>query len=557
MELSPTSHIDTFARDHLPPAELWPVLEFTIDDVIYPDRLNAAAALIDDGVARFGADRLALLTPDGERWTYGELLARSNQVARVLVEDHGLVPGNRVLLRAPNEPWLVAAWLGVLKAGGVVVTTMPLLRAAEVNQLIELTKPSIAITDHRFLADIEEPARANGVTVVPVGGDSAHDLQRTSAMKVTTFENVETAADDVALLCPTSGTTGVPKVTMHFHRDILANADTFARHIVKLQPDDICACSAPFAFTFGLGALLVFPLYFGAASLLVERATPLELAEHVEAAGVTVLYTAPTAYRVIIKEGRGDLLHSVRTAVSAGEALSLQTREAVEAATGLRLIDGIGGTEMLHVFISASGDDIRAGAVGKPVPGFRAVILDDEGNELGTNELGRLAVRGPIGCRYLNDERQTKYVINGWNVTGDTFMRDDDGYFHYQARSDNMIVSSGYNIGAPEVEAAVDSHPSVLESAVVGKPDELRGSLVTAFIVLTEGTDPSPATAKEIQDFVKQQIAPFKYPREIRFVSELPKNPSGKLQHFKLRELLAQEAAEAAAAASADQPAAS
>lgn len=542
MELSPTGYLDTFARDNLPPAELWPELEFTIDDVNYSDRLNAATALIDEPTARFGADRMALTTPEGDVWTYGQLLSRANQVAHVLVEDHGLVPGNRVLLRAPNNPWLVASWLGALKAGAVVVTTMPLLRAAEVDKLLELTKPTVSITDHRFLDDIAGPAKDRNVTVIPVGGDTDGDLTVTSASKGSTFTNVETAADDVALLCPTSGTTGVPKVTMHFHRDILINADTFARHIVKVEPEDICACSAPLAFTFGLGALVVFPLYFGAAALMVEKAAPIDLARYAAEAGVTVLYTAPTAYRVIIKEGRADLLSNLRIAVSAGEHLPTQTREAVYEATGLKLIDGIGGTEMLHVFISAAGDDIRPGAVGKPVPGFRAVILDEDGNELPDNEPGRLAVRGPLGCRYLNDPRQTSYVVRGWNVTGDTFYRDQDGYFVYQARSDNMIVSSGYNIGAPEVETAINEHPEVLECAVVAKPDEVRGSLVTAFIVLIESVPADDAKAKEIQDFVKARIAPYKYPREIRFVTELPKNPSGKLQHFKLRDELKQEA---------------
>lgn len=541
MELSPTGHLDTFARDNLPPDDQWPVLEFTNDDVVYPDRLNAATALIDEPTARLGPDRLALTTPEGQRWTYGQLLERANQVARVLVDDHGLVPGNRVLLRAPNNPWLVAAWLGTLKAGGVVVTTMPLLREAEVDKLIELTKPTVAITDHRFIDDIVTPARAHGVSLIAYGGERDEDLTRTTATKQTTFDDVATAADDVALLCPTSGTTGAPKVTMHFHRDILIIADTFARHILKIRPDDVCTCSAPLAFTFGLGALVVFPLYFGAASLMVEKAAPIGLAEYAAAAGVTVFYTAPTAYRVIVKEGRADLLADVRLAVSAGEHLPQQTRDAVYEATGLRLIDGIGGTEMLHVFISAAGDDIRPGAVGRPVPGFRAVILDEDGNELGDNEPGRLAVRGPLGCRYLNDIRQGDYVINGWNVTGDTFYRDEDGYFVYQSRSDNMIVSSGYNIGAPEVETAINEHPDVLESAVVAKPDETRGSLVTAFIVVREGVEAGPAKVKEIQDFVKTQIAPYKYPREIRFVDELPKNPSGKLQHYRLRDQLRQE----------------
>lgn len=546
MELTPSGYVDTFARDNLPPADLWPDLEFTIDDVNYPERLNAATALIDDAVARFGSDRLALFTPEDEKWTYGQLLARSNQIARVITEDYGLVSGNRVLLRAPNTPWIVAAWLGVLKAGGVVVTTMPVLREKEVDPLLSLTQPSIALVDHRSLDGFSGPADSHGVEVIPVGSAADDDLTVRSAQKAETFENVVTAADDVALLCPTSGTTGEPKATMHFHRDILANADTFARHIVKIGPDDRCACSAPLAFTFGLGALVVFPLYFGAASLVVDRATPLELAQYAHDSRVTILYTAPTAYRAIIKEGRAELLSGLRLGVSAGEHLPRATWEAVYEATGLRLIDGIGGTEMLHVFISAAGDDIKPGTVGKPVPGFRAVILDDEGKEAPDNTVGRLAVRGPLGCRYLNDERQRNYVVDGWNVTGDAFLRDEDGYFVYQARSDNMIISSGYNIGAPEVEAALNEHSDVVECAVVAKADQERGSLVTAFVVLRDGAPESEDKAREIQHFVKAQIAPYKYPREIRFVEALPRNPSGKLQHFKLRDELKAEAATAA-----------
>ncbi|SMY04219.1 2-aminobenzoate-CoA ligase [Brevibacterium sp. 239c] len=545
MELTPSGYVDTFARDNLPPADLWPDLEFTIDDVNYPDRLNAATTLIDDAVARFGPERLALFTPEGEEWTYGELLARSNQIARVITEDCGIVPGNRVLLRAPNTPWIIAAWLGVLKAGGVVVTTMAMLREKEVDSLLELTQPNLALVDHRFLDGFSGPAASRGVEIIPIGSDADNDLTVRSGQKAESFDNVVTAADDVALLCPTSGTTGAPKATMHFHRDILANADTFARHIVKVGPDDKCACSAPLAFTFGLGALVVFPLYFGAASLVVERATPLELAQYAHDSGVTILYTAPTAYRAIIKAGRADLLSDLRLGVSAGEHLPQATWEAVHEATGLKLIDGIGGTEMLHVFISAAGDDIKPGAVGKPVPGFRAVILDDDGNEAPDNTVGRLAVRGPLGCRYLNDERQRNYVVNGWNVTGDAFLRDDDGYFVYQARSDNMIISSGYNIGAPEVEIALNEHPDVVECAVVGKDDRERGALVTAFVVLREDAAEGKEKAREIQNFVKTQIAPYKYPREIRFVEALPRNPSGKLQHFKLRDALKAEAAPA------------
>lgn len=538
MELSPSAHADTFTRDHLPPTDLWPDFEFTLPELQYPDRLNAAAELIDTAVERFGPDRTAIISPDGTRWTYGELQARANQVAQVLTEDLGLVPGNRVLLRSPNNAWTVASWLGVLKAGGVVVTTMFALRAAEITQIIERTSPTIALVDHRFAEDLDEAVAANGVqcAVVRFGGDSTEDLTARAATKNGEFQAVATAADDVALLGPTSGSTGVPKITMHFHRDILANADTFARHVLSPSPDDVFACTAPFAFTFGLGALVVFPLRFGASALLTERSTPAQLADLVAEHGVTILATAPTAYRAILKAGKGELLQGLSKALSAGEHLPQETWQHVYEKTGLKLINGIGATELLHVFISASGDDIRPGATGRAVPGYRATILDENGNEAATGELGRLAVKGPTGCRYLADQRQRTYIVNGWNVTGDTFYRDADGYFYYQARADDMIVSSGYNIGAPEVEAAVNEHPDVQECGVVGRPDPERGTVICAFIVLREGIIGDDAKRKEIQDFVKSRIAPYKYPRDVRFVDTLPRNPSGKLQHFRLRE---------------------
>lgn len=541
--LSPSAHQDTFCRDHLPAPETWPTFEFTIPEVQYPDRLNAATELITKAASDFGADRPALLTPDGENWSYGDLLHRANQVAQVLVDDLGVLPGNRVMLRAPNNPWLVACWLGVLKAGAVVVTTVPALREHEVRQLIELTRPAVLLCDHRCTDDLPGESGTNGtppVTVV-VGGDGDDDLTARCAAKSGDFTDVVTAADDVALLGPTSGSTGTPKITMHFHRDVLANADTFARYLLQPQPDDVFAGSPPLAFTFGLGGLVVFPLRFGAASLLTEKTTPTELAEQSRAAGATVLFTAPTAYRAIVKQGKGNLLRPLRVGVSAGEHLPADTWQQVYDETGLRLIDGIGSTEMLHVFVSAAGDDIKPGATGRAVPGFRVAVLDEHGDPVGPGVPGRLAVIGPTGCRYLSGDRQQNYVQHGWNITGDIFEQDADGYFVYHARSDSMIISSGYNIGAPEVEMAVNKHPAVLENAVVARPDPERGSVVCSFVVLAPDIPADDATRKDIQDFVKQQIAPYKYPRDIRFVDSLPRNPSGKLQHFRLREQLATE----------------
>lgn len=533
MELSPSAHVDSFCRDRLPPFDLWPELHYDLPELTYPARLNCAARLLDDAVERWGPDRPCLLTPT-ESWSYGDLLRRANQVARVLTEDFGVRPGNRVLLRGPNNPWLVATWFGVLKAGCVAVTTMPLLRAAELRQLHEISLPAVAVCDHRFLEELSA-ADAPGMRVIAYGGGEADDLVARCATKEPTFHHVDTAADDVALIAFTSGTTGRPKATLHFHRDVLANADTFSRHVLKPGPDDVFTGTPPLAFTFGLGGLVVFPLHAGAASLLLEQATPDQLAEHVAEHGVTVLFTAPTAYRSIMAAGKADRLAQLRRCVSAGEALPAQVWEDFHTATGLRIIDGIGATEMLHVFISAADDDIRPGSTGRPVPGYRARVVDETGASVPDGEPGLLAVSGPTGCRYLDDDRQTTYVQNGWNITGDTYIRDADGYFWYVARSDDMIVSSGYNIAGPEVEKALVTHPYVADCAVVGAPDERRGMIVKAYVVLGPGVTGDETAIKELQNYVKQTIAPYKYPRAVEFVADLPRTINGKLQRSELR----------------------
>src|SRR5918996_286473 len=514
MPLSRSAHVDTFTRDRLPPQGQWPELRFDLPELDYPDRLNCAVRLLDETIERIGPDQRCLVT-DTEAWTYGRLLEHANQVADVLSTQLGLVPGNRVLLRAPNNPWLVATWLGVLKAGGVVVLTMPLLRPAELVTTIELTQPSLAICDHRFLADLHtaRDQAAPAMPVVAFGGVDPDDLLNRAGTASTEFEAVETAADDVALLALTSGTTGRPKVTMHFHRDVLAIADTFSRHVLRPESDDLFTTTAPFAFTFGLGAGLVFPLHTGAATLLIEKATPDELAA-----------------------GKSAQLRSVRRAVSAGEHLPEATWRAFYEATDVRIIDGIGSTEMLHIFVASAGDDIRPGSTGKAVPGYVATVLDEDGNEAPPGAQGRLAVRGPTGCRYLADERQRIYVQEGWNVTGDTYVRDEDGYFWYQARNDDMIITSGYNIAGPEVEQALLIHADVAECAVVGVPDPERGQVIKAYVVLREGAPRDEAARRALQEHVKATIAPYKYPRLVEFRDALPKTQTGKLQRYKLRE---------------------
>jgi 2-aminobenzoate-CoA ligase len=532
MQLSPSAHADTFCRDNLPVPGQWPDLEFTLPALGYPDRLNAADALLDSTIEARGADRPCLLTPE-ETWSYGEVADRARQVARLLTEDLGLTPGNRVLLRGPNNPWLAACWLGVVKAGGVAVATMPMLRTAELTTICEIAQVSLALCDHRFTAEL---APVPGVRLVTFGGPGPDDLMAVAAAKPAEFASVQTAADDVAMIAFTSGTTGRPKATMHFHRDLLAVTDTYSAHVLKPRPDDVFAGTPPLAFTFGLGALLLFPLRVGAATLLLEKATPAELADHIAAHGVTVVSTAPTAYRAMLAAGKADQLRGLRRPVSAGEHLPESTWQAFYDATGVKIIDGIGSTEMLHIFISSADDDMRPGSTGREVPGYRAVVLDSEGKPVPDGQPGRLAVKGPTGCRYLADPRQLSYVQDGWNITGDTYVRDADGYFWYQARSDDMIISGGYNIAGPEVEEVLLGHPDVAECGVVGVPDEARGQLVKAFVVLRDGVTGDDGKARELQDLVKETIAPYKYPRAVEFVQALPKTNTGKLQRFRLRE---------------------
>jgi 2-aminobenzoate-CoA ligase len=534
MELSRSAHADAFCRDNLPPIDQWPEFIFDLPDLRYPDRLNCAAELLDAVAARLGPDRPCLHAPGSPSWTYGELLAAANRVAHILTRDLGLVPGNRVLLRGPNNPWLVACWFGVVKAGCVAVATMPLLRPRELATIHEIASVSASLCDHRFLADLQ--AAGIDAPVVAYGGDAADDLTRRVEAHPDTFDTVPTAADDVAMLAFTSGTTGRPKATMHFHRDVLAVADTFSSHVLRPIPEDVFTGTPPLAFTFGLGGLVIFPMRVGASTLLVEKATPAELASLISRHDVTVCFTAPTAYKAMLGSGEVASLKTLRSAVSAGEHLPEATWQAFRDATGISIIDGIGSTEMLHIFIAAAGAGIRPGSTGVAVPGYVAAVLDEDGVPAPAGTPGRLAVKGPTGCRYLADPRQAQYVQDGWNITGDTFVVDDDGYFWYQARSDDMIVSSGYNIAAPEVEEALLGHPDVAECGVVGVPDEDRGALVTAYVVLAAGVSGDDAKVRELQDYAKKQIAPYKYPRAVEFVDELPRTATGKLQRFRLRD---------------------
>ncbi len=538
MMLGPTGHEDSFARDNLPPAEEWP--EIRLQGFDYPEWLNLGVELTDRMVERGFGDHTALIG-NGRRRTYKELADWSNRIAHALVEDYGVRPGNRVLIRSANNPAMVACWLGATKAGAVVVNTMPMLRAGELAKIIDKAEITHALCDTRLMEELVLCAKGSGFlrTVVGFDGTANHDaeLDRVALNKPVRFEAVRTGRDDVALLGFTSGTTGSPKATMHFHRDLLIIADGYAKEVLGVTPEDVFVGSPPLAFTFGLGGLAVFPLRFGAAAALLENASPPNLIEIIETYRATVCFTAPTAYRVMLKAmAEGADLSSLRAAVSAGETLPAPVYEEWMAKTGKPMLDGIGATEMLHIFITNRFGDSHPGCTGRPVTGYEAKVVDEAMREVPRGEVGRLAVRGPTGCRYLADPRQRDYVKAGWNITGDAFWQDAEGRFHFAARNDDMIVSAGYNIAGPDVEAALLAHPDVMECAVIGAPDEERGQVVEAHVVLREGVAASDVMVLKLQEHVKKTIAPYKYPRRVIFTDALPKTATGKIQRFRLRE---------------------
>ena len=536
--LGPTAHMDTFARDNLPPPEQWP--DFLPGPAVYPERLNAAVELSDRMVQAGFGDHVALIG-HGRHRTYKELTDWTNRLARALRDDFGVKPGNRVLIRSANNPAMVGCWLAATKAGAVVVNTMPMLRAGELAKIVEKARVRLALCDTRMMDELVACSKASRFLEQVVGfdGTANHDaeLDRIALTKPVRFDAVPTGRDDVALLAFTSGTTGEPRATMHFHRDLLAIADGYAREVLGVMPDDVFVGSPPLAFTFGLGGLAIFPLRFGAAAALLEEATPQNMVDLIERHRASIVFTAPTAYRAMLDAmDEGADLTSLRLAVSAGETLPAPVFDAWTSRTGKPILDGIGTTELLHIFISNRAGEAEAGSTGVPVTGYEARIVGEDGEELPDGAIGRLAVRGPTGCRYLGGEQQAGYVRAGWNLTGDAFRRDERGRFHFAARLDDLIVSAGYNIAGPEVEAALLAHPDVAECAVVGAPDERRGQIVVAHVVPREGVQPGDALAERLQAHVKTSLAPYKYPRAVRFTDALPKTPTGKIQRFRLKD---------------------
>nr|WP_315466582.1 AMP-binding protein [uncultured Undibacterium sp.] len=531
-----SAHVDTFAFKHLPPPEQWPELLFDLPELQYPERLNCATAFLEAIVAQGFADKVAIRSAS-VTWTYAELCTKVNQIAQVLVDEMHLVPGNRVLLRGANNPMMAANILAVWKVGGVAVPTMPLLRAKELSVIIEKAQISAALCSSALQEELDAAQKLSPVLqqIKIFNTDVVGSVDQLMTTKSSNFKAVDTHAEDVCLISFTSGTTGMPKGTMHFHRDVLAICDCFPRSILQSQVNDTFIGTPPLAFTFGLGGLLLFPLRIGATAVLLEKLTPESLLKAIDDYQATVCFTAPTFYRQMLPMVRNFSLKSLQKTVSAGETLPAATREAWQAATGLIMIDGIGATEMLHIFISAAGEHARSGATGKAVPGYQACVLDESGNPAPVGVTGRLAVKGPTGCRYLADDRQKNYVLNGWNLTGDAYEMDAEGYFHYRARTDDMIITAGYNVAGPEVEEIILKHPDVAECAVVGLPDEERGQIVKAFVVLRDSNKASDALVSDIQQFVKANVAPYKYPRCIEFKDALPRTETGKVQRFKLK----------------------
>jgi 2-aminobenzoate-CoA ligase len=532
-----SAYTDHFARTHLPPAELWPELRFDLPELQYAARLNCVAELLGGALAAGAGERVAIR---GERlsWTYVQLLEQVDRIAHVLRDALNLEAGNRVLLRGANNPMMAACVLAVMKAGCIAVPTMPLLRARELGAIAGKAQVDAVLCADGLRAELDAtalPAAARARTLYFGADAGPGSLEALMAAQPSEYQAVDTAADDICLISFTSGTTGIPKGTMHFHRDVMAICDCFPRSVLRTHPGDTFIGTPPLAFTFGLGGLLLFPLRVGATAVLLEKLTPETLLKAIETYRATVCFTAPTFYRQMAALADRFDLDSLKKSVSAGEALPLATRESWRQATGLAMIDGIGATELLHIFISASGDQVRPGATGKPVPGYQACILDQDGRPVGPGVIGRLAVKGPTGCRYLDDDRQRDYVLNGWNLTGDAYEMDADGYFYYRSRTDDMIISAGYNIAGPEVEDALLRHPAVAECGVIGKPDEERGQIVEAHVVLKPAFEASAALAVQLQEFVKEQIAPYKYPRSVKFLTSLPRTETGKLQRFKLR----------------------
>jgi 2-aminobenzoate-CoA ligase len=537
--LGPTAHVDTFTRDHLPPSDQWPDLLLDRPEFQYPEYLNVAFELTDRMVEKGFGDHVALIG-NGRRRTYKELADWTNRLAHALVEDFGVKPGNRVLIRSGNNPAMVAVWLAVTKAGAVAVNTMPLLRAGELTAIVDKAEIGLALCDSRIADELVASGKGSRFlrSVICFDGTSNHDaeLDRVALNKPVRFEAVKTGRDDVALLAFTSGTTGEPKATVHFHRDLLIIADGYAKEVLRLTPEDVFVGSPPLAFTFGLGGLAIFPLRFGATATLLENASPASMIDIIETYKATISFTSPTAYRAMMAAmDEGADLSSLRMAISAGETLPAPVFEEWTRRTGKPILDGIGTTELLHIFLSNRLGNAAPGATGRPVTGYEARIVDDDMQELPDDTIGHLAVRGPTGCRYLADDRQTAYVRDGLNVTGDDFVRDKDGVFHFVARADDMIISAGYNIAGPEVEAALLSHSDVAECAVIGAADVERGQIVRAHVVLREGVAGDEACVKRLQDHVKAKIAPYKYPRSVMFVLELPRTQTGKIQRFKLK----------------------
>ncbi|MFZ9314779.1 MAG: AMP-binding protein [Burkholderiaceae bacterium] len=549
---------DRFVHDRLPPPTQQPQILRARPEFQFPQAFNLTDFLFEKGSAHRGpnAPLFQGLEPGSAALSYRQAAERADQIAHLVRTRLGLASGSRVLIHAPNSAETALVWLGLVKAGMVAVATMPLLRAKELGKVIRKAEIAWAVVHPALVQEVvlaaqEAPSLQQIITLgvpatempAPLYAGALGDLLATKVANAVHAPNppfvADTDGDDIALLAFTSGTTGDPKAVVHTHHDVAAACEAWPRAVLRPRPTDLVVGSPPLAFTFGLGGMLVFPMWAGASVYYPNtRYTPETLVQTIAQVGATTCYTAPTFYRQMVEHIPEGGLPSLTTCVSAGEALPPAIRDLWRNKTGIELTDGIGATEMFHIFISSAPEEVRAGAIGRVVPGYEAQVVDDEGKPLADGEIGRLRVRGPTGCRYLADPRQTNYVKDGWNYPGDAFRRDAEGYFYYQSRTDDMIISAGYNISGLEVESVLLTHPAVAECGVVGAPDEERGMRVKAFVVVKpDHRDHDPvALTRDLQDYVKATIAPYKYPREIVFVQTLPRTETGKLQRFRLRE---------------------
>ena len=543
-------------EEYLPPEEMRPEKVYSIPEVQdYPARLNPARELLDRNVEEGRGGKPALLFQD-RVITYGALAEQANRLGNVLA-SHGVEEEDRVVILSPNQPLSLVANFAALKLGAVPVPASPLLSPPEVSWVINNSEAR-ALLVHTAMLPLVEKARPEFSSEPVVLGlaPPSDELSKADVESVlplmekadAALEAVLREKDRVGILLYTSGTTGKPKGVVHLVEEILAVADTFGHYGWKLRDDDVVFSPAPLAFAAGYGAMAIIPFRFGAAVSIMPRFEPEAAFETVQQHHATVLTILPTSYRKMLQvegaEKRFDL-SSVRMCTGGGEALTAETYGQWLDRFGLEIFEGFGTTEMFYVFVSvAVTEKAKPGSIGTPVPGYEVKVVSEEGNEVGPGEIGRMVAKGPTGTLYwrpqeengrLMESQRHAVVGKGWNVVGDYLYGDEDGYFWFVSREDDLIKSSGYRIGPEEIEMVILKHPAVADAGVIGVPDPVRGQNTKAFVVLTEGYAPSGELKQEIIDFCRNDIAVYKLPREVEFVETLPRTVTGKLLRRVLR----------------------